>query len=88
MQEWLTKNHSIATADGYRVETVSINPEYHYEWQFVSPTGKVIYRSQHGYGNPLAAVKDGLFIVLGEPSLGNDRIEIIREEIREKIQTN
>ncbi|MEL0638747.1 hypothetical protein V6259_18600 [Marinomonas sp. TI.3.20] len=85
MQEWLTKNHSITAADGFLVETIEVVGGA-YEWQFLSPSRTLIYRSQHGYGNPIAAIRDGLFVVLGEPSLGADRIEKIRNEIRTKTR--
>lgn len=86
MQDWLIINHSISTADGYLIKTVTLEEGSWYEWQFLHPNGNLIYQSQQQHGNPLAALKDGLVVVLGESTLERDHKEAIRQEIQKGIQ--
>jgi hypothetical protein len=73
--------HSIPLHFG-KVEAIEIVKDMEYEWRFRDDKGLLVYQSDNRYGNPMAALRDGLVTVIGLPSDFRMReIERVREEI-------
>lgn len=54
-----------------KVESLEINVADNFvgcEWRYLDEKGQVIHESNNQYGNPMAALRDGLVAVIGLPN--------------------
>lgn len=79
--------HSIPLHLG-KVETIEVGEgesDHGCEWRYIDDTGVLVYQSEDQYGNPMAALRDGLVSVIGLPN--ECRMRKI-ERVRDKIATH
>lgn len=68
-----------------KVEAIEIDKGEEFkacEWRYLDDAGVVVYQSKNQYGNPMAAIRDGLVTVIGLPNEFRMReIERVRDKI-------
>lgn len=76
--------HSIPLHLG-KVETVEVSEGESFtgcEWRYIDDTGVLVHQSEDQFGNPIAALRDGLVTVIGLPNEYRMRkIERVRDKI-------